>query len=304
MMEDYPLQTAFGTPVNICFVSDEGYAEPLRTALYSLLCNRDKMRLYDILILYENFSDEAKQRTLRLAEGEQGVRIRFIDIAPVRGHFPKTANAYYTAAINYRLYLFDKMFTNYGKMLYLDCDMIFLEDVGRLFDTELGEKEVAAVRSEDFRVLSKTRRAVYLDDYPYNVDNYRTDGLGMQHPEDYFNSGVLLLDLEKARQRITMPQIYEMLARHKYTFSDQDVLNMLFDGRVFSLDIRWNFMTCVAEQLQSGNRYSEELYADLRREDPAVIHYVGHKKPWNADKILSEHYQYYRSKLEELQNQW
>ena len=73
-MEDYPLQTAFGTPVNICFVSDEGYAEPLRTALYSLLCNRDKMRLYDILILYENFSDEAKQRTLRLAEGEEPLR--------------------------------------------------------------------------------------------------------------------------------------------------------------------------------------------------------------------------------------
>ena len=89
-----------------------------------------------------------------------------------------------------------------------------------------------------------------------------------------------------------MPQIYELLARHKYTFSDQDVLNMLFDGRVLPLDIRWNYMTCVAEQLQSGNRYSEELYADLRREDPAVIHYVGHRKPWNADKILSEHYEY------------
>lgn len=114
-MEEYPLQTAFGTPVNICFVSDEGYAEPLRTALYSLLCNRDKMRLYDILILYENFSEEVKARILRLAEDEHGVRIRFIDIAPVHDYFPKTANAYYTAAINYRLYLLDKMFTNYGK---------------------------------------------------------------------------------------------------------------------------------------------------------------------------------------------
>ena len=30
-----------------------------------------------------------------------------------------------TAAINYRLYLFDEMFTNYEKMLYFDCDMIF-----------------------------------------------------------------------------------------------------------------------------------------------------------------------------------
>ncbi len=47
------------------------------------------------------------------------------------------------------------------KMLYFDCDMIFLEDVSKLYDMHLGEKEVAAVRAEDFRVLSQTRRAIF-----------------------------------------------------------------------------------------------------------------------------------------------
>ena len=36
------LQKAFETSVNICFVSDEKYAKPLCTSLYSLLYNRDK----------------------------------------------------------------------------------------------------------------------------------------------------------------------------------------------------------------------------------------------------------------------
>lgn len=75
--------------------------------------------------------------------------------------------------------------------------MIFLEDVSKLYDTHLGEKEVAAVRAEDLRVLSQTRRAIFLDGMPYNVDNYRSDGLKMQYAEDYFNSGVLLLNLQK-----------------------------------------------------------------------------------------------------------
>ena len=135
------------------------------------------------------------------------------------------------------------MFTNYEKMLYFDCDMIFLEDVSKLYDTHLGEKEVAAVRAEDLRVLSQTRRAIFLDGMPYNVDNYRSDGLKMQYAEDYFNSGVLLLNLQKARQHITMSQVYELLTGHKYMFSDQDVLNMLFDGKVLPLDFSWNYTT-------------------------------------------------------------
>ncbi len=198
-MEKEKFPKAFETSVNICFVSDEKYAEPLCTALYSLLWNRDKTRLYDILILQDDISEKATEEIRSLADGEAGVSIRLVDMADVRQFFPKTANAYYTAAINYRLYLFDEMFSNYDKMLYFDCDMIFLDDVSQLYDTDFCGKEAVAVRAEDFRVFSKTRRAIFLDDMPYNVDNYRKDGLKMKHPEDYFNSGVLLLNLEKAR---------------------------------------------------------------------------------------------------------
>ena len=297
-MEKEKFPKAFETSVNICFVSDEKYAEPLCTALYSLLWNRDKTRLYDILILQDDISEKATEEIRSLADGEAGVSIRLVDMADVRQFFPKTANAYYTAAINYRLYLFDEMFSNYDKMLYFDCDMIFLDDVSQLYDTDFCGKEAVAVRAEDFRVFSKTRRAIFLDDMPYNVDNYRKDGLKMKHPEDYFNSGALLLNLEKARNRITMSQIYELLAKHKYTFSDQDVLNMLFDGRVHPVDFRWNYTTFVAGHLQSGNCNSEKLFADLQRENPAIIHYVGRRKPWTTGEILRERYEEYREKLE------
>ena len=54
------------------------------------------------------------------------------------------------------LYLFDEMFSNYDKMLYFDCDMIFLDDVSQLYDTDFCGKEAVAVRAEDFRVGSLT----------------------------------------------------------------------------------------------------------------------------------------------------
>lgn len=292
------LATAWPPTVNVCMVADEAYVLHLRVALYSLLCNRDTSRRYDILILHQNLSEERKESLLHLADGQAGVSIRLIDMASYGSSFPKEASAYYSAAINYRLFLFDEMFANYSRMLYLDSDMIVLGDVSELFDTPLAEAEAAGVCAEDFRLLSKTKRAVYLDDMPYNVDNYRKDGLGMKVPEDYFNSGVLLLDLEKARRRISMTEVYRRLKQHAYTFSDQDVLNILFDGKVKMLDCRWNYQTCIEENLQSGNPHNEALYADLKRENPAVIHYIGHTKPWNAEKILGKHYWHYRNQLE------
>lgn len=301
-MEDYRVLPAYPPVVNLCLVADEKYAAHLQVALYSVLCNRDFLRQYDILVLHHDLSVEWKEQILALAKKQKGVTIRLIDVELAGGAFPKDASSYYSRAINYRLLLFDKIFAKYSRMLYLDSDVIVLDDISRLFDSELDEKEIAGVRSEDFRLLSETKRAIYLDGYPYNVDNYRKDGLGMKEPENYVNSGVLVLDLEKARKRITMTEIYERLYEHEYTYSDQDVLNILFDGKVKILDCHWNYQTCIEENLRSGNPYNERLYADLERETPGVVHYVGQRKPWNSDKILGEHYWHYKNKLEEKKN--
>ncbi|MFR0847432.1 MAG: glycosyltransferase [Eubacterium sp.] len=81
-------------------------------------------------------------------------------------------------------------------------------------------------------------------------------------------------------------------------FSDQDVLNMLFDGKVDALDFCWNYTTFVAGHLQSGNIHSQTLYADLQRDKPAIIHYVGKRKPWSTGEILREQYEKYYNIME------
>ena len=47
-----PIQQAF-EPVSICFASDDNYAPYLKVAIYSLLCNRNRERSYDIIILHK-----------------------------------------------------------------------------------------------------------------------------------------------------------------------------------------------------------------------------------------------------------
>ncbi|MGN1206390.1 MAG: glycosyltransferase family 8 protein [Eubacterium sp.] len=286
-------------PVNICFASNEKYAPHLATAIYSLLKNRDTSRMYDILVLHKEIREKT-QKDISMMVKNKNVSIRFISMEQYEREVAYDVGAYYSIETNYRLFLFGEMFAKYDKMLYLDCDLIVEGDISKLYDVDMGDCEAAAVRSEEFRLLSKVKKSIFMDCYPYNIDNYRTDALGMKDPDNYFNAGVLVMDLKKSRQRITQEQIFEILHRHNYKYNDQDVLNIVFDGKVKSIDCCWNYMTYIPEQLKSANENNRKLYEDLYRENPYIIHYTSGKKPWNMDnKVLGDRYWKYRKEMEE-----
>ena len=247
--------------VNLCFASNEKYAPHLATVLYSLLKNCDTKRMYDIIILHKDICRE-QQEKIKNMEKEGNVSIRFISMAQCEKKVEYDVGVYYSIETNYRLFLFGEMFAKYDKILYLDCDII-------------------------------------VEGYPYNVDNYRTEALGMQVPENYFNAGVLVIDLKKIRQRINQEQVFEILHRHNYKYNDQDVLNILFDGRVKVMDCRWNYMTYIPEQIAKENVNNRKLYEDLYREKPCIIHYTSAEKPWNTEtKVLGDRYWKYRNEME------
>lgn len=285
-------------PVNLCFAANEKYARHLAVALYSVLKNRDTKRLYDVLILHKDISEESQKRILEM-EKEGNVFIRFISMEQYEKQVAYDVGAYYSVETNYRLFLFGEMFAKYDRILYLDCDLIVEGDISGLYDVELGDCEAAAVRSEDFRLLSKIKKPIFMDRFPYNVDNYRTDALGMKTPENYFNAGVLVMDLKKVRQRITQKQVFEILHRHNYYYNDQDVLNIVFDGRVKNVDCRWNYMTYIPEQLAKENVNNRKLFAEFYRENPCIIHYTSAEKPWNSEtKVFGDRYWKYRKEME------
>ena len=157
-------------PVNLCFAANEKYARHLAAALYSVLKNRDTKRLYDVLILHKDISEESQKRILEM-EKEGNVFIRFISMEQYEKQVAYDVGAYYSVETNYRLFLFGEMFAKYDRILYLDCDLIVEGDISGLYDVEIGDCEAAAVRSEDFRLLSKIKKPIFMDRFPYNVNN-------------------------------------------------------------------------------------------------------------------------------------
>ena len=287
-----PIQQAF-EPVSICFASDDNYAPYLKVDIYSLLCNRNRERSYDIIILHKSISKEHQGEILGLVDGKSGVSIRFVNVAEADRELQSDVGCYYAVETNYRLLLFSKLFQNYRRMLYLDCDIIVTGDVGELFDVDLEGKSAAGVEDVGFRWLAYTKRAIFLDNKPYNVLNYCTDVLGMKDPGSYVNAGVLLFDLEKCRQKVSFRDVVETLHSRNFFYNDQDVLNILLEGNIKQVDCKWNYMNNIAFYLECDRKEFRELYLDLRREDFRIIHYISAKKPWNGEVPMGEVWQKY-----------
>lgn len=287
-----PIQQAF-EPVSICFASDDNYAPYLKVAIYSLLCNRNRERSYDIIILHKRISKEHQGEILGLADGKSGVSIRFVNVAEADRELQSDVGCYYAVETNYRLLLFSKLFQNYRRMLYLDCDIIVTGDVGELFDVDLEGKSAAGVEDVGFRWLAYTKRAIFLDNKPYNVLNYCTDVLGIKDPGGYVNAGVLLFDLEKCRQKVSFRDVVETLHSRNFFYNDQDVLNILLEGNIKQVDCKWNYMNNIAFYLECDRKEFRELYLDLYREDYRIIHYISAKKPWNGEVPMGEVWQKY-----------
>ncbi len=284
--------------VNICYAVDEKYTDCLKVSMYSLLKNRNREVSYEIIVINSNLPKDKQEIFNSLIENESDVSIRFVDVSDVK-ELKVEASSYLSAATYYRLYLLSEEFASYDRILYIDCDTVTEKDVSSLFFSDLEGQSVAAVEEISFRQLSMSKKAVFIDGrIPYNVDNYRRDALLMKHPESYFNAGVMLFDLKKCRLEVNFEDATKIYREKQYYFNDQDVLNILFDGRVKLLDYEWNYQNYAEALCKFRPEIYREMYADVIRSSPSIIHYVGHNKPWNIDVELGEIYHRYEKEIE------
>lgn len=146
------------------------------------------------------------------------------------------------------------------RVLYLDVDLLVLDDLAPLVDQPLGPHLAAACVDPIVQRLAA--------DPPY-------PGAVVQNPQmPYFNSGVLLIDSAAwARERIT-EQALALLQRHATTcrFRDQTVLNHFLEHRWLQLDQRWNTISRELEWVPGRGLMPDP--------PPAVLHYCDTAKPW------------------------
>lgn len=90
--------------------------------------------------------------------------------------------------------------------------------------------------------------------------------------ELYYNSGVLLIDVERWREWGCTPQCLAYVERARPEYHDQTALNYVMRGRVCELDRRFN--------LQTGVRRNWPLLRAEKYWRGSVLHFSDVPKPW------------------------
>jgi len=112
------------------------------------------------------------------------------------------------------------------------------------------------------------------------VFNYAELGLKEQQP--YFNSGVLVLNMERWRERDVGAKALAYLEMHqeKIHLYDQGILNAILADEWFRLDQKWNQCSTILDpSAWKEPEYTKALWRNTL-ESPHIIHFDGPKKPW------------------------
>lgn len=249
--------------IPIFFTIDDGYAPFLAVAINSAVKNCNPDRNYKAIILHQDLCEE----NIKKLQSLQTENFK-IELTPMKANFKalddRMSNRlrcdYFTLTIYFRLFI-PAMFPQYDKGIYVDSDVVFTDDIAKLFDTDISDNFIGACND------------LSISDIPPLVA-YTENAVGVSAKE-YINSGVLLMNLKKMRDCDMEGHFLNLLSEYHFDSiaPDQDYLNAMCCGKIYYLDAEWDTMP---------NDAKPPL------EKTSIIHYNLFSKPWCYDGIQYE----------------
>ncbi|MEE2641752.1 MAG: glycosyltransferase family 8 protein [Planctomycetota bacterium] len=271
-------------PLLVC-ATDDAYVMPLAAMLYSAGQNLRVGSELHVLILDGGVSEENRHR-LKESLADHPIHLEWVTFnAEILQNFQVSHHVSHTAY--YRLLLSEVLPASIHKILYLDCDLLIRGDLVELWEMDLEGATIGAVPDiacpnidashgmDNFRLANP-----YLASF-CPVGNY--EELGIDSKARYFNSGVMLIDLQQWRQRNISQRLIDCMRENEEHIWcwDQYALNVVLHDQWKEIGLQWNLGSHAFEYPDA--RYSpvsgEDF--DLMLEDPQVVHFTTEWKPWH-----------------------
>ena len=211
--------------INVIYQFNEKYVPYAGVSLTSLLVNNTDAAAIKIYILAEGISEGAKGKLTRTAE-RFGRNIVFPDTAPLLASFEEMGMIPYRGAYSVYLRLFFDRLPEFagisGRVLYLDSDTIVEGSLLPMVNHDLGDKTLGMVLesiTDDYKVM-----------------------IGMDRTSDYYNSGVILYDVGKWKEKGYSERLTGHIRNVRSSYiGDQDFINIVCEGDICRLPIIYNF---------------------------------------------------------------
>ncbi|ALC90887.1 glycosyl transferase family 8 [Bacillus sp. FJAT-18017] len=262
--------------MNILVTLNSTYLKPLRVMLKSLFLNNPRER-FTIYLMHSEIEDEKLSQLHNYIE-VHGSKLEVIKVDESHFHDAPVL-LHYTKEMYYRLLAFKFLPQDLDRILYLDPDILVLNSVKDLYETEFDGNLYAAAFHDKISVREINRIRLF----PYGI-------------EAYYNSGVLMINLELQRKEIDEQAIYAFVEKHKtrLIMPDQDVLNALYSKRIKSLDEKiYNYDARFYNYYRIKTNGKCDM--DYIITHTVFIHFCGKKKPWkkNYSGVFHALYKYF-----------
>ncbi len=253
--------------INILCATDDSYV-PYCGIMLTSIFESNQGKKVDVYIIIDKFLSPSNERRFRRLSKRYEQKIEYVMIDKDQlSRFPTKGMDYWSIAMYYRIFAEALLPSSVKRVLYVDCDIVVCHDLLSLWDLNMMDKAVGVIQ----------------DIFTYSENIYKR----LQYPEEvgYFNSGVLLMNLDYWREHHVCQQCLDFLTNHydQLFANDQDVLNAVLWDKKMCLPLTYNFQV----QFLKTYFYDQEapaLQAEIiqAKTDPAIIHYAVPIKPWNV----------------------
>ncbi|NUN65846.1 glycosyltransferase family 8 protein [Pseudanabaena biceps] len=246
--------------IEIVTACDDNYVQHLAVMLCSLLENTLYREKINIWVIDGAISQDKKIMLSTFISNKYQIFINYLNVdeKPYKNF---KLSYHFTHSIYYRISIPEIIPFNINKVIYLDSDMVLKQDIYNLWLIDLKDCFIGAIELLD-------------------VDKRHLKGI-IKNDLDYFNSGVLVMNINKWRENNVSQQVIDFISNYqeKIIWWDQDSLNAVLYQKWLSLPLKWNLQTNFFDVNVSKCARGLELREAIAK--PAIIHYTGMHKPWD-----------------------
>jgi len=247
--------------VDLVLITDTNYMDFTRVAINSAKqtkCPDSKYNFY-VMTMDVSASDTAALEAL----ADDSVTIKILPQKEADLFYIRDTHVSKTSLLKY--YIAEAL-PDLNKVLYIDSDVLVLHDLNKLYQTDISNVYLAAVK-----------------DPSWFFENGHVLELNLDERGFYFNSGVMLLNLAKFRQDGLLEKLEDYTNNNFRTYMDQDALNVVVGNDVVLLPVEDNTMNFFFEYIDMTkmNEFYERNWQSFDDvfAPTVILHFASSKKP-------------------------
>lgn len=263
--------------INLLYCFDKNYNYQAYSSIISFLDHTDvKLNIY---IIHKNL-DELKDIPEKILSHKNLKILEKYQFGEHNNIFPNLENAHISEATYYRLFISSILPKTVKNLLYIDCDVICVKTPNKIINDIF-----KALNNSEFTISAKTE---FSKTSSYKDDVFKRLNLKSQN---YFNAGVMFIDLKKWNQKKIQVLSKDIIENSglKFTYWDQDILNIIFDGHYLHLMDSLNYKVSL---------FKNDFLLDIK--NIYFLHFQGSNKPWTVEGVLSLNAYFYQFNFKKL----